>query len=107
MNRLQLWKVVSVVFLACGLASAQNITPSQHITTFSAPGAGTGAGQGTEPGRHTVDGLARGRRAFDTRSAPLHLHACGGRQRDLLPVTRHRDHLLLAQPGAAQRDGHS
>ncbi len=47
MNRLQLWKVVSVVFLACGLASAQNITPSQHITTFSAPGAGTGAGQGT------------------------------------------------------------
>jgi hypothetical protein len=41
MNRLQLWKVVSVVLLACGLASAQTITP------FSAPGAGTGAGQGT------------------------------------------------------------
>ncbi|MBA3914871.1 MAG: hypothetical protein H0X25_13700, partial [Acidobacteriales bacterium] len=41
MNRLQLWKVVSVVFLACGLATAQN------ITTFSAPGAGTGDGQGT------------------------------------------------------------
>ena len=41
MNRLQLWKVVSVVLLACGLASAQT------ITTFSAPGAGTGAGQGT------------------------------------------------------------
>ena len=41
MNRLQLWKVVSVVLLAGGLASAQ------HITTFSAPGAGTGAGQGT------------------------------------------------------------
>ena len=41
MNRLQLWKVVSVALLACGLASAQ------HITTFSAPGAGTGAGQGT------------------------------------------------------------
>ena len=41
MNRLQLWKVVSVVLLACGLASAQK------ITTFSAPGAGTGAGQGT------------------------------------------------------------
>ena len=41
MNRLQLWKVVSVALLACGLASAQN------ITTFSAPGAGTGYGQGT------------------------------------------------------------
>src|SRR5580693_7292071 len=41
MNRLQLWKVVSVVLLACGLASAQT------ITSFSAPGAGTGAGQGT------------------------------------------------------------
>src|ERR1700722_17283075 len=41
MNRLQLWKVVSVVLLACGLAGAQTITP------FSAPGAGTGAGQGT------------------------------------------------------------
>jgi hypothetical protein len=41
MNRLQLLKVVSVVLLACGLASAQT------ITTFSAPGAGTGAGQGT------------------------------------------------------------
>jgi hypothetical protein len=38
MNRLQLWKVVSVVLLACGLASAQT------ITSFSAPGAGTGAG---------------------------------------------------------------
>ncbi len=46
MNRLQLWKVVSVVLLACGLASAQSIT-TQNITTFSAPGAGTGAGQGT------------------------------------------------------------
>src|ERR1700761_5012188 len=41
MNRLQLSKVVGVVLLACGLASAQ------HITSFSAPGAGTGAGQGT------------------------------------------------------------
>ena len=41
MNRLQLWKVASIVFLACGLASAQT------ITSFSAPGAGTGAGQGT------------------------------------------------------------
>ena len=41
MNRLQLWKVVSVVLLACGLASAQT------ITTFSVPGAGTGNGQGT------------------------------------------------------------
>jgi hypothetical protein len=41
MNRLQLWKVVSIVLLACGLASAQT------ITSFSAPGAGTGAGQGT------------------------------------------------------------
>ena len=41
MNRLQLWNVVSVVLLACGLASAQT------ITAFSAPGAGTGAGQGT------------------------------------------------------------
>ena len=42
MNRLQLWKVVGVVFLACGLASAQ-----KNITVFDAPGAGTGAGQGT------------------------------------------------------------
>jgi hypothetical protein len=41
MNRLQLWKVVSVVLLACSFAGAQT------ITTFSAPGAGTGAGQGT------------------------------------------------------------
>src|ERR1700683_3518647 len=41
MNRLQLWKVVRVILLACGLASAQT------ITSFSAPGAGTGAGQGT------------------------------------------------------------
>jgi hypothetical protein len=41
MNRLQLWKVVSIALLACGLASAQT------ITSFSAPGAGTGAGQGT------------------------------------------------------------
>src|SRR5579863_2496346 len=41
MIRLQLWKVASIVFLACGLASAQT------ITSFSAPGAGTGAGQGT------------------------------------------------------------
>ena len=41
MNRLQLWKVVSVVLLACGLASAQ------QITTFSAPGGGTGSDQGT------------------------------------------------------------
>src|SRR5579863_7586492 len=41
MNRLQLWKVASIVFLACGLASAQT------VTSFSAPGAGTGAGQGT------------------------------------------------------------
>ena len=41
MDRLQLWKVVSVALLACALASAQT------ITTFSVPGAGTGAGQGT------------------------------------------------------------
>jgi hypothetical protein len=41
MNRRQLWKVVSVVLLVCGFASAQK------ITSFSAPGAGTGAGQGT------------------------------------------------------------
>src|SRR5271156_2375101 len=41
MNRLQLWKVVSVILLVCGFASAQK------ITSFSAPGAGTGAGQGT------------------------------------------------------------
>src|SRR5579871_940635 len=41
MNRSQLWKVVGLVFLACGFAGAQT------ITTFSAPGAGTGAGQGT------------------------------------------------------------
>src|SRR5580698_8161138 len=42
MNPSQLWKVVSIVLLACGLASAQ-----KHITVFDAPGAGTGAGQGT------------------------------------------------------------
>src|SRR5580704_19688535 len=41
MNRLQLWKVVSIVPLVCGFASAQT------ITTFSVPGAGTGSGQGT------------------------------------------------------------
>ena len=41
MNRLQLWKVVSVVLLAGGLATAQ------HITSFSAPGGGTGFDQGT------------------------------------------------------------
>src|SRR5271166_1822852 len=41
MDRLQIWKVVSVVLLVGGLASAQT------ITTFSIPGAGTGAGQGT------------------------------------------------------------
>src|SRR5579863_3732438 len=41
MNRLQYWKVVGIVLLACGLASAQT------ITTFDAPGAGTGDGQGT------------------------------------------------------------
>ena len=41
MNRLQLWKVVSVVLLACGFASAQ------HITSFEYPGAGTSASQGT------------------------------------------------------------
>ena len=47
MNRLQLWKVVGVVFLACGFASAQNTNPSSHITSFSAPGGGTGFDQGT------------------------------------------------------------
>jgi len=41
MNRQQVWKIVGVVFLACGLAGAQ------RIVTFNAPGAGTGAGQGT------------------------------------------------------------
>ena len=41
MDRLQVFKAASVVLLACGLASAQT------ITTFSIPGAGTGAGQGT------------------------------------------------------------
>ena len=35
------------------------------------------------------------------------LLARGSRERDLLAMTRHRDHLLLAQPGAPQRDGHS
>ena len=47
MNRMQLWKVVSVVILTCGLAGAQTSAPSPHITMFDAPGAGTGAGQGT------------------------------------------------------------
>jgi hypothetical protein len=41
MNRRQVFEAASVVLLACGLASAQT------ITTFSIPGAGTGAGQGT------------------------------------------------------------
>src|ERR1700690_4628046 len=41
MDRLHVFKAASVVLLACGLASAQT------ITTFSIPGAGTGAGQGT------------------------------------------------------------
>ena len=41
MNRLQLCKVVSVVLLACSFASAQT------ITSFSYPGAGTSASQGT------------------------------------------------------------
>ena len=41
MNRLQLWEVVGVVFLAYGFASGQT------ITTFSAPGGGTGYDQGT------------------------------------------------------------
>src|ERR1700722_11368612 len=41
MDRLQVFKAASVVLLACGLTSAQT------ITTFSIPGAGTGAGQGT------------------------------------------------------------
>src|ERR1700693_627373 len=41
MSRQEFWKLVAVVVLACGLASAQT------ITTFDAPGAGTGSGQGT------------------------------------------------------------
>ena len=41
MNPMQFWKVVSVALLACGLASGQT------ITTFSAPGGGTGYDQGT------------------------------------------------------------
>src|SRR5580704_7798453 len=70
MNRLQLWKVVSVVLLAGGLDTAQDINPQGAVVgsfhddnnvfhgfqciapcnTFSeynAPGAGTGANQGT------------------------------------------------------------
>ncbi len=41
MNRLQLCKVVSILFLACSFASAQ------QIVTFEAPGAGTSSGQGS------------------------------------------------------------
>ncbi len=51
MNRKQLWMTVGVVVLACSLAAAQ------RITTFDAPGAGTGAGQGT---------FAQGINAFGT-----------------------------------------
>ena len=57
MNRLQLWKVVSIVsavLLACGLASAQ------HITTFEAPGAGTSSGQGSSGISINLEGAVLG-----------------------------------------------
>ncbi len=57
MNRLQLWKVVSVVLLACGLASAQH---TQHITTFEAPGAGTSSGQGSSGISINLEGAVLG-----------------------------------------------
>jgi hypothetical protein len=41
MKQKQLWMIVSVVLSAIGFASAQ------HYTAIDAPGAGTGAGQGT------------------------------------------------------------
>ncbi len=54
MNRLQLCKVVSVLVLACGLASAQ------HITTFEAPGAGTSSGQGSSGISINLEGAVLG-----------------------------------------------
>ena len=42
MNRQQVLKTAGLILLACSLASAQK------IITFDAPGAGTGAGQGTQ-----------------------------------------------------------
>ena len=57
MNRLQLWKVISVVsvlLLACGFASAQ------HITTFEAPGAGTSSGQGSSGISINLEGAVLG-----------------------------------------------
>jgi xanthine/uracil permease len=54
MNRLQLCKVVSVVLLACGLASAQ------QITTFEAPGAGTSSGQGSSGISINLEGAVLG-----------------------------------------------
>ena len=54
MNRLQLCKVVSVLLLACGLASAQ------HITTFEAPGAGTSSGQGSSGISINLEGAVLG-----------------------------------------------
>ena len=41
MNRRKIWKVSGVALLLCGLTQAGT------LTTFDAPGAGTGSGQGT------------------------------------------------------------
>ena len=54
MNRLQLWKVVSVVLLACGLASAQNSKTSPHLVLRAraqAPARAPGALASTRRGR--------------------------------------------------------
>ena len=64
------------------------------------------ARQGSETSRHAVNRLPRRGRALDARPAALHPGPRLRRQRDLLAVTGHRDHLLLAKAGAAQRDRH-
>jgi len=69
MNRLQLCKVVGVVFLACGLASAQ------HITTFEAPGAGTSSGQGSSGISINLEGRVLG--FFADSNNVVHTFLCG------------------------------
>jgi hypothetical protein len=60
MNRpLQILQTAGVVLLSLGLARAQN------IITFDAPGAGTGAGQGT-----LAQGMTPTGRLLDTSSTP-------------------------------------
>ncbi len=54
MKQRQLWMIIGVVLLTIGFASAQ------RYTTIDAPGAGTGAGQGTFPQNITDLGLIFG-----------------------------------------------